>query len=69
MIVCLDRLRHGARVTCLVIINLRRSHDCLRLCVRAFVRSCVRAGGASLIRFIQFALGSFYDVHINALSI
>ena len=33
-------------------INLRRSRDVasVRLCVRAFVRSCV----------IQFALGSFY---------
>ena len=35
--------------------------------VRGCVRACVRSCGARLIRFIQFALGSFYAVHINAL--
>ena len=40
-----------------IYINLRRSRDGLRSCVR------VEFG------FIQFALGSFYAVHINALSI
>ena len=37
---------------------------CVRACVGACVRVCV-----SDPRFIQFALGSCYAVHINALSI
>ena len=38
--------------------------ECVRACVRACVFVCV-----SDPRFIQFALGSCYAVHINALSI
>ena len=44
-------------------INLRRSRD--GAFVRPSVNSCVRVE----FGFIQFALGSFYAVHINALSI
>ena len=39
---------------------------CMRACVRACVRVCVRVSDP---RFIQFALGSCYTLHINALSI
>ena len=37
--------------------------------VRSFVRACVRAcvwsAGVCYPRFIQFALGSFYSVHVR----
>ena len=49
--------------------------SCVRVfvcsCVRVFVCSCVRVFVCSVgyARFIQFALASFCDVHINGLSI
>ena len=47
-------------------INLRRSLDCLLLCLAVWMGVCLCV---SYIRFIRFALGSCYAVHINALSI
>ena len=51
-------------------INLRKSRDCLLHClgVCVYVRARVRVR-VSDHRFIQFALGSCYAVHIEALSI
>ena len=59
-------------------IYIRKSRDCLLLSLAGCVRACVRASVCVHVRmhvcvsdprYIQFAFGSCYTVHINALSI